>query len=151
VLEGLDAEGFLARKRFFSWHEFRVAGAERTLEQIEHEILRKRYDEPRIHFALVCASTSCPKLRREAYRGARLDEQLEAQAKEFLGDRSRNRIGPENPLRLSKIFDWFAEDFAGAAGSVPAYVARYREIPDDPKIEYLEYDWTMNAQPGQRP
>lgn len=150
VLQGYDAEGLIARKRFFSWYGFRVARAERTLEEIEHEILRKQFSEPRIHFALVCASTSCPVLRREAYRGGALDAQLDDQARRFLGDRSRNRIG-DGELALSKIFEWFREDFEKAAGSVREFIRRYREIPPDAELTYLDYDWTLNAQPGQRP
>lgn len=151
VLDGYDAEGLFARKRFFSFYDFPLAGRERTLEEIEHEILRRRFAEPRIHFALVCASTSCPKLRREAYRGDRLDAQLDEQARAFLEDPRRNRIGPGDTLHLSMIFRWFAEDFERAAGSVPEYVRRWVAVPAAPRIEYLEYDWTLNAQPGQRP
>jgi hypothetical protein len=150
VLRGYDAEGVIARVRFFSWYSFRVAKAERTLEEIEHEILRKQFAEPRIHFALVCASTSCPVLRREAYRGAELDAQLDDQTRRFLGDPSRNRIG-NGQLALSPIFDWFREDFDKAAGSVRDFVRRYRDVPDDADLTYLDYDWSLNAQPGQRP
>jgi len=150
VLQGYDAEGVIARKRFFSWYSFRVAGAERTLEEIEHEILRKRFAEPRIHFALVCASASCPVLRREAYRGADLDAQLDDQARRFLGDPARNRLGA-GQLAISRIFDWFRQDFEEAAGSVREFIRRYREVPGDAEITYLEYEWTLNAQPGQRP
>lgn len=151
VLSGHDAEGFLARKRFFDWFSFPLAGRKRTLAEIEHGILRRRYDEPRIHFALVCASTSCPKLRREAYSGERLDEQLDDQARRFLGDPRRNRIGAGGEIRISRIFEWFAGDFVKAAGSVPAFIGRYVSVPENPRIEYMDYDWTMNAQEGQRP
>ncbi len=150
VLSGYNAEGLIARKRFFSWYSFRLAGAERTLSEIEHEILRARFDEPRIHFALVCASTSCPVLRAEAYRAAVLDAQLDDQARRFIGDPKRNRIGDEE-IALSRIFEWFAADFEKSAGSVEAYLRRYRPVPDGVAVSYLEYDWTMNAQPGQRP
>ena len=119
VLDGHRAEGYLGRKRFFTWYTFRLAKQDFTLDRIEHEILRKRFNEPRIHFALVCASTSCPKLRREAYVGARLDAQLEEQTKAFLTDSSRNRIGDIRTIEISRIFDWFQEDFVRAAGSVP--------------------------------
>jgi hypothetical protein len=150
VLDGYDAEGFFARKRFFSFYEFPVAGKERTLNEIENEILRARFDDPRIHFALVCASTSCPELRREAYRGARLDAQLDDQARRFLTDPSRNQLGPGDTASVSMIFKWFQGDFDKAAGSVPAYLKRW--VPRDYKtVSYLDYDWTMNAQPGQRP
>jgi hypothetical protein len=160
ILAGYSPESTLGRARFFRWYTFKVAGEERTLDSIEHEILRKRFSEPRIHFALVCAATSCPKLRREAYIGARLDQQLDDQGRQFVNDPQRNRIdATHGQVRLSRIFQWFAEDFIKASGSVAEFIARYladpgqaealRNAPDS--IEYLEYDWTMNASPGQRP
>ena len=98
-----------------AWDELQwtVAGKQRTLDDIEHNILRKNFDEPRIHFAIVCASLSCPDLRREAYNGLRLDRQLQEQTLRFLNnpnkglniDRRRDRV------RVSSIFDWFDEDF----------------------------------------
>ena len=151
ILDGYRADGFLARQRFFSWYSFPLAGKKRSLGEIEHEILRKQFAEPRIHFALVCASTSCPKLRREVYRGDQLDAQLDDQTRRFLSDPSRNQIGPGDKIKLSSIFDWFEEDFVTSAGSVPAYLAQYRSVQDDPEIDYLEYDWTLNAQPGEEP
>lgn len=151
VLDGYRAESFFGRKQFFSFYTFPLAGRSRTLDDIEHEILRTQFREPRIHFALVCASTSCPKLRREAYRGDRLDAQLDAQARGFLDDPRRNQFGPGEEVKLSSIFKWFSEDFAAAPGSVPAFVRRYHPIPAEARIEYLDYDWTLNAQPGQRP
>ncbi len=151
ILHGYSAEGIFARTQFFSWYDFRVARAQRTLGAIEHEILRVQFDEPRIHFALVCASTSCPKLRREAYRGDILDRQLDDQVRGFLADPSRNRFAPGGTLYMSRIFEWFAADFEKAAGSVVKFIARYRDVPAAPQVEYLDYDWTMNAQPGQRP
>ncbi|MGD9763734.1 MAG: DUF547 domain-containing protein [Candidatus Binatia bacterium] len=151
VLDGHDGEGFFVRKRFFSFYAFPLAGKTRTLDEVEHDILRAQYREPRIHFALVCAATSCPKLRREAYRGDRLDAQLDDQARGFLNDPARNQFGPGETARISMIFKWFEDDFDAAAGSVAAFLRRWVTIGDQAKIEYLDYDWTLNAQPGQRP
>ena len=150
VLDGYNAEGLFARWRFFKSYEFPLAGKTRTLDEIENEILRPRFAEPRIHFALVCASTSCPKLRREAYRGNRLDMQLDDQTRTFLDDPTRNRFGPGQTADVSMIFKWFRGDFEAAAGSVAAYLGRWGK-GDYKAIEYLDYDWTLNAQPGQRP
>jgi hypothetical protein len=136
-----------------------VAGRERTLDEIENEILRGRFRDPRIHVALVCGATSCPRLRREAYRGDRLDAQLDDQARWFVNDGSRNVVDLiARTVALSSIFKWFAPDFGGEAG-VRAFVARYVGWPDqaallrqdDVPVRYLDYDWTLNAQPGQRP
>ena len=151
ILDGYSAEGIIGRKRFFAFYRFRLAGAQRTLDEIEHEILRKQFAEPRVHFALVCASTSCPKLRREAYRGDRLDAQLDDQVRMFLSDPHRNQIGPGDIIRLSAIFKWFGDDFIKAKGSVLAFIHQYVPGAGNPRIEYLDYDWTLNAQPGQRP
>ena len=160
ILAGETPEPVLARGKLFKLWKFEVAGKKRTLDEIEHEILRGRFHEPRIHFALVCASTSCPKLRRESYRAPILAAQLDAQAREFINDPQRNVFLPaENKMRLSKIFDWFGDDFA-TGGTLRAYLASYVAEPriqawlrsDAPiEITHLEYDWTLNAQPHQRP
>ena len=116
------------------------------LNDIEHGTLRKNFSEPRIHFALVCASISCPALRSEAYIAKDLDEQLDKQARTFLTDFEKNRYDRKsNTLYLSKIFYWFKEDFQKASRTVQKYVALYLEIPPDVRIEYLEYDWSLNG------
>lgn len=156
VLQGYTAENILGRKRLFSWYTLPVAGEERSPDEIEHQILRKKFHDPRIHFALVCASTSCPKLRREAYVPDRLDQQLDEAARAFINDPARNRIDDQQ-VALSQIFQWFAEDFVRNAGSVLNFVQRF--VADDKKailsaksgdLRYLEYNWTLNAQEGQR-
>lgn len=123
-----------------------------SLNDIEHGTLRSAFEEPRIHFALVCAARSCPPLRAEAYTGARLDLQLDAQTREFLGDTSKNRYdAARNELELSAIFDWYDEDFEAAAGSVAAYVAGYLELSGEelPRVKYLDYDWRLNDRARQ--
>ena len=114
-----------------------------TLDEIEHEILRKM-NEPRIHFAIVCASFSCPKLLNEAYLPSKLEEQLTMATKSFLADPQRNSIS-ENKLELSKIFKWFSKDFK-KGGSLIDFVNRYTEvtISPDAKISYKDYDWALN-------
>lgn len=143
----------------------RVAGREMTLDDIEHEHLRKDYHEPRLHFALVCAAVSCPPLRRAAYRGERLDEQLDDQGRRFLNDPQHNRFDRERGrVQLSKILEWYGEDFrgytpeSGYAGSeatrgVLAFVSRYLPEPvaaflerGEYRVEFLDYDWTLNDQ-----
>jgi len=148
---------------------FTLFGRAYTLDAIEHGTLRKpgAYGEPRVHFAVNCASIGCPMLREEAYVAERLDAQLEAQAKRFLSDRSRNRYNAaEGRLEVSKIFDWFKEDWQsgdrGFDGKTPpitsreAYFARYAALLADAPadcariqqgkapIAFLEYDWTLN-------
>jgi len=133
-----------------------VGGQTYTLDEIEHEIIRPRFQEPRIHFALVCAAMGCPPLRREAYTGVRLDAQLDDQARRFLlRDREKNRIDVESrTLYLSRIFDWYAEDFGGSRDAIGRYVAGF--LPPGPErdmlrstifqIRHTDYDWTLNSQ-----
>lgn len=114
------------------------------LDNIEHNIIRKNFSEPRIHFALVCGALSCPKLRNEAYTGENLHEQLEDQARIFLNNPKKNRIG-DNKAELSKIFFWFKSDFTNEVG-LKDYVNKYleRPIPNDVNIEYSDYNWALN-------
>ena len=147
---------------------FKLFGRDAYLNQIEHEWLRKPgvYDEPRVHFALNCASIGCPLLRREAYVAEKLDAQLEDQTRRFLSDRSRNRYNADkNTLEMSKIFLWYKIDWtsgyrglgrAQAITTPEQFLARYAQLfTDDPAhqqriaagraaITYLEYDWALN-------
>jgi hypothetical protein len=126
---------------------FTLLGRKMSLDGIEHGMLRKNYREPRVHYAVNCASVGCPMLREEAYAAARLERQLEEQAVRFLSDKSRNRFR-DGRLEVSKIFDWFKEDFAPRQ----AYFARHAKllgvpggahVPDLP-LTFLDYDWSLN-------
>jgi len=138
---------------------FRLLGEERTLDWIEHEMLRPRYQDPRIHFAINCASVGCPALRPEPYRAEMLEAQLDDGQRRFLGDRSRNRFDTASGvLRLSPIFKWFEEDFAlKGGGSLRGWLgaranqlaegepARARLHTAEFRIEFGDYDWSLNA------
>ena len=127
---------------------FKIGNKTMTLNRIEHRILRKIYKEPRIHFALNCASMSCPKLRREAYEGSTLDAQLTDQAKEFMRDPKRNQPNASKP-KLSSIFDFYGMDMKKWTGkTLVAYINQYSpvQIKEDAEIEYLDYDWSINEQ-----
>ena len=140
-------------------------GRERTLDAIEHQILRREFKEPRIHVALVCAAKGCPFLRTEPYEPERLDEQLDAQAQIFLKQRHNFRVETgRKRIGLSSIFKWFGEDFVtpGATSdefqeynpqerAILLFVHRY--VDDATKrqlkalkysIDYLDYDWELN-------
>lgn len=125
---------------------FMLLGGPMSLDGIEHGMLRRRgaYDDPRIHYAVNCASVGCPMLREEAYVAARLEAQLDEQAARFLSDRSRNRFR-DGRLEVSRIFDWFEEDFAPRA----KYFARYAGVlgysGGDVPIDFLDYDWSLNG------
>jgi len=156
VLSGYTAESFLSRKRLFEWYTLPIAGKEHSPDEIEHQILRKKFRDPRIHFCIVCASTSCPKLRPEAYVAERLDQQLDDAARSFINDPDRNRF-VAGKIAVSPIFQWFAQDFIEQAGTVPKFILRFvagekkamlESLTGD--LQYLEYNWTLNAQNGQR-
>lgn len=121
-----------------------IEDAEYDLNNIEHGILRKHFSEPRIHFAIVCASASCPPLRPEAYTPAKLEQQLNEQARIFINDPARNRLSPQR-IEISKIFYWFKGDFT-EVGSLIDYLNRYAEveIAKDAKKDFLDYDWSLN-------
>lgn len=131
-----------------------INGKRLTLNQIEHEIIRKRFNEPRIHFALVCAAKSCPPLRSEAFEGERLDEQLDDQGSVFFSQPDKNYFEPEKKIaRLSKIMDWYEGDFGKSDEEVLLYVSRLfpeeiaKSIKSDPQkweIKYTDYDWSLN-------
>ena len=138
----------------------KLLGTDMSLDDIEHNTLRAkgRYDDPRVHFAVNCASIGCPALREEAFTAERLEVQLEEQAARFFSDRSRNRF-EAGKLEVSKIFDWFGDDFKqGYKGisSLPQYLAKYADkLADAPTdrdalrgqkvpVSFLDYDWTLN-------
>lgn len=149
------------------WKQRFVAllGATRTLDEIEHGLIRGGVgaNEPRVHFALNCASIGCPALRPEAYRGDALEAQLADQARRFLADRTRNRYdAAANRLAVSKIFDWYGGDFARAAGSVARWLAGHADVLADDAaarariaaaevpVTFLDYDWRLNDAGAKR-
>ena len=132
--------GRVCKRKFF-----RLLGQEQSLDILEHGMLRKDYKEPRIHFAINCASIGCPKLASQAYTAAQLEEQLRKATLSFLSDETRNRYDKtKNTLYLSQIFSWFEEDFTKAHKSVAAFVAPYLGNPTKASIEYLPYNWNLN-------
>lgn len=121
-----------------------IEGNKYSLDNIEHGILRKRFNDARIHFAINCASVSCPSLRNEAYVAAKINEQLETQARLFINNPSRNRI-QKDQCKVSKIFLWFKGDFT-ENGTLIDFLNKYSEVKinADANIDYLEYNWALN-------
>ena len=139
----------------------RVGGKNNTLDDIEHKIIRPTYQEPRIHFALVCAAMGCPPLRREAYTGARLDAQLEEQGAVFLlRSPSKNRVDvASKTFYHSMIFGYYKADFGGTLVSAGKYAAHWfpagsaeRALLESGAFRAVEtkYDWTLNSQANAR-
>ena len=144
-----------------------LLGERVSLDDIEHGMIREpgRFDEPRIHFAVNCASIGCPALRREAYRGETINAQLEEQTVQFLGDRSRNRLRAGR-LEVSPLFKWYRDDFGNGArdiGSLRGFLARYADALDlddgqrarlvkgELPLRFLDYDWSLNDLPDTAP
>ncbi len=129
-------------KKFFS-----IDGKKMTLNTIEFKILKKQFSDPRRHFAINCASYSCPKLLNEAYEAKTLDAQLTAQAKAFLADTEKNKMSATNP-KLSSIFKWYSGDFETAGKSKIEFINQFTstKINSNAKIEYLDYSWNLNEQ-----
>lgn len=143
--------GAAFRKNFIPLRNGR--GQALSLSDIEHEILRREFAEPRIHFAIVCASQSCPVLRSEAFCARDVEAQLDDAARTFVGDTTKNRFDAgSRTLHLSSIFKWFREDFERAARTLPEFVARYSDEQTaralrsgNVRVDFLDYDWSLNG------
>lgn len=155
-----DISGVWTRRKFA------IAGLEKTLDNIEHDILRKEFNEPRIHMALVCAAMSCPILRNEAYTAENLDSQLDDQTRKFITSSQGFEIDREQKIvYLSSIFKWFGKDWIANYGidnkftgskkekAVLNFISQYLSSQDrqyleqgNYKISYLKYDWSLNKQ-----
>ncbi|AMW07021.1 hypothetical protein GEMMAAP_18730 [Gemmatimonas phototrophica] len=131
----------------------KAGGRTLTLDDVEHNIIRPTYRDPRIHVALVCAAKGCPPLRTEAYVGSRIDAQLDEQARRFLAQTTKNRVDvPARTVYGSPIFTWYRDDFGGTLAGVGAFWARY--LPEGTARDLLrsgaftwvdtKYDWTLN-------
>jgi hypothetical protein len=138
-----------------------LLGEKRSLDDIEHGLIRGsgRYNEPRIHFAVNCASIGCPDLKKQAYRGDILEEQLEEATVLFLSDKSRNRFS-DGELQISSVFKWYREDFERGwrgAATLPQFLALYKDslglgdaeagklAAGNIAIRFLDYDWKLNS------
>jgi len=113
-----------------------------SLNNIENDIIRPKYNEPRIHFAVNCAAKSCPPILNAAYKAKSLESQLESQTKKFVNNSKFNTLG-KNAIEVSKIFDWYGVDF----GSVASFFVRYADTTVKPsaKVSFKEYDWSLNG------
>lgn len=119
-------------------------GMKMSLDDIEHGVLRPKYNEPRIHFAINCASISCPPLRREAYTYDRIEQQLEDSTISFLSDKKNNEVN-DDELEVSKVFKWFGEDFKKKFGSVENFIQLKLKLPKkDYDLDYKSYNWDLN-------
>ncbi|MEX2264009.1 MAG: DUF547 domain-containing protein [Bryobacteraceae bacterium] len=143
--------GLVGRGLFFFRTKFPVGGVRRSLDDIEHKTIRDEFKDPRIHFAIVCASSSCPKLPRDVFTAENVNGNLDRAAREFLNDGRNVKVtGNKREISVSKIFDWFQDDFGPDKQAVVRYIAKYR--PQDAaalregiwKVRYFSYDWGLN-------
>ena len=147
--------GLLPLKEPWSEKMVRAGGRTLTLDDVEHEIIRKEFEEPRIHFALVCAALGCPPLRGEAYTGPKLEGQLEEQARLFLRrSPAKNRVEAQSQtVWISPILDWYRKDFGGEDAALGRFLARYWPEGEERslllsgrfRLKTTDYDWSLNA------
>jgi len=144
--------GVWTSKKFFRSREHTVANRRLSQDDIENEILRKEFRDPRIHFAVICASSSCPKLPRIAYTEGNVQTRLEKETRKYLNSERGIRIDRTgNTLYLSRIFDWFEEDFVEKSGSATNFIRPYlrKEVASfldgKPKMKFLRYNWALNV------
>jgi hypothetical protein len=154
ILDGYSPRTLFGRYQFFKRNKYVIAGEKFNLFNFEHERIIA-IDDPRIHFSIVCASISCPRLSSRAYTPEEVDTQLHEAARNFLNDPTRNRFDLDRRIAfVSMIFKWYAEDFEAAAGSLQQYMARF---VDDARVQdalrlgefelkYEKYDWNLNGQ-----
>ena len=157
-----DANGKVWDQEFIPLGKLFAEAAERklSLNDIENKILRPTFKDARVHAAINCASRGCPPLLGRAFVAERLDDQLDEQVERWLGDPSRNRFdSKQKKVVVSKIFEWFKDDFARDAGSVQAWLAQHAPekervwlgSAEDLKIEFQDYSWKLNDYPARKP
>lgn len=149
----LGLPNWLAFWQFFNRALYTLDGKSVSLNNLEHGLLRPQFKEPRIHFALVCASGGCPILRNEAYWPDIVEAQLETDAHRFIYNPAKVRYDTDaGVLYCSKIFKWYGEDFLRVAPSIPDYIGTYLNLSPPPstltEVRYLPYEWSLNRQPG---
>jgi Protein of unknown function, DUF547 len=144
--------GVWTSTKFFTTRDHMVSGQHLSQDDIENDILRKKFQDPRIHFSIICASKGCPPLPRVAYTEENVQTRLEEETRKYMNSPRGVRINrSKNMLYLSKLFEWYADDFKAKSGSVMNFIKPYLApetlefLKQDPKISYIYYDWALNA------
>lgn len=130
-------------KEIFDKKFVQIENKNYSLNEIEHSILRKNFNEPRIHFALVCGAISCPDIRKELYSAKKLNLQLEDQTKRFLSQ-SKGMHNKDNILFISSIFDWYKVDFGNTEENIIYFIKKYQTLKKFKEIKYIPYYWDLN-------
>jgi hypothetical protein len=133
---------------FFHGNRIVISGKKTSFNDLEQKVIRPTFKEPRVHFALNCASASCPPLSAKPFDAASLDAELDRLARAFINGKAVQIADGGKTLRLSKIFDWYADDFGGK-GSQIVFINHYRKppIPPDSKADFIDYNWSLNEAP----
>ncbi len=136
----LDSETF-----FFHGKRIKVSGKKTSFDHLEQKLIRPTFKEPRIHFALNCAAESCPPLYNKAFTGKTLDAELQRLTETFINEHNQGVVVSNDSVRVSKIFEWYKDDFGGKNGIIP-YINRYRNepVPTDADLEFMDYSWQLN-------
>ncbi len=147
IINNYPTKGPLEVKGFFDMKQYTVNGSSVTLNYIENDIVRKTYNDARIHFALVCGAKSCPPLQSFAFTTAKLESQLESLTKQSIQNKSFTKIDG-NKVSVSMLFNWYKDDFIKSKGSVIAFLNAYLKtpIPTTSIVENYTYDWALNGQ-----
>jgi Protein of unknown function, DUF547 len=160
ILDQDSPRTLVGRYRYFIARDYHVGGESVNLYDLERKVIIEQFREPRIHFAIVCASLSCPWLQPWAYEADRLEEQLEVVTRAFINDATKNRFDRRTKVAyLSLIFKWYAEDFEASSGGILKYVGKYVSDPEvardlessSYKVEFLDYDWSLNGTAPRKP
>jgi len=130
-------------KDVYKRNDIKVGGKVMSLDYLENSIIRKKFTEPRIHFALNCASKGCPPLHKRAFQGSTVNNDLHELTSKFINSKNGTQQKGSS-LQISKIFEWFAVDFKKDSGSVLNYVKKYKSVSGEPQISYLDYSWELN-------
>ncbi len=138
---------------FFVLQRITLGGHRTSLYFLENQVIRKRFADPRVHFALNCASLGCPRLPAVAFSGEALEAELEAESRRFMAEARNLQIDlEERVVHLSSIFKWYEEDFSSRRGGLLDYVARYSSPEQSARLQacrsceiaWIPYDWTLN-------
>lgn len=147
ILKKFPSKGPLdGESDFFDKQRIVISGKKISFNDLEQKLIRPAFNEPRIHFALNCASESCPPLATKPFVAQTLNEDLERLTRAFINDNPQGVALDGKRLRISKLFDWYAGDFGGKANLID-FINRYRnsQIPDGMKVEFLDYSWKLNS------
>lgn len=151
IIDNYPTNSPMSIKGFFDGRKFEVAGKSMTLDEMEKRVLLPTFPDPRLHFILVCAAMGCPPIADYAYSPEKLDSLIENKTREVLNINWYVRISP-NKTQISKVFEWYKQDFLNKSPDLKSYINQYRDIliPDSHELGTYEYDWSLNDSKNAR-